>query len=119
VETKDKISVDQDALVDLAVYAWRLEVWLNDDATAASTGVPRYVLRGINKLLDQCNVSSLDMTGSEFDAGLALDVVDTIEMDSVQPGLSMIGETVAPIVNINGKVVRHGQVVLHVGPEKR
>lgn len=119
METRNKISIDQDSLVDLAIYAWRLEAWLEDEPSAGSTAVPRYVLRGLNKLLDQCSVSSLDMTGSQFDSGLALEVVDSVELDSVPPGLSMIGETVAPIVNIDGKVARHGQVVLHVGPEKR
>ncbi|MBX9720587.1 MAG: hypothetical protein K2X81_04240, partial [Candidatus Obscuribacterales bacterium] len=80
--------------------------------------VPRYVVRGLNKILLQCNVAALDMTGNPFDSGLACDVVDSIEVDSLAPGASIIGETVAPIVNINGQVVRHGQIVLHVGREK-
>lgn len=118
METKDQIVVDPNALVDLAVYAWRLGVWLADEENAASKTVPRYVLRGLNKILDQLDVATMDMTGSEFDCGLAYDVVDTVEVDSIQEGASIIGETVAPIVNIKGSLARHGQVILHVGRQK-
>lgn len=112
-----QVAIDTDKLVDLAIYTWRLDTWLAQQTLTSAT-VPRYVVRGLNKFLDQCNVSALDITGTEFDPGLACDVVDSIEVDTLPPGSSIIGETVSPIVNINGKLARHGQIVLHVGRDK-
>ncbi len=114
-----QVVIDADKLVDLAIYTWRLDAWLSQQPNASSSTVPRYVIRGLNKFLDQCNVCALDITGTEFDAGLACDVVDSVEVDTLPPGASIIGETVSPIVNVNGKLARHGQIVLHVGRDTR
>lgn len=112
-----QVAVDAEKLVDLAIYAWRLDSWLSKQNLPSAT-VPRYVIRGLNKFLDQYNVSALDITGNEFDPGLACDVIDSLEVDNLPPGSSIIAETVSPIVNIDGKLARHGQIVLHVGREK-
>jgi len=117
-ETKEGILIDASVLVDLAVYAWRLDLWTKQESGTLSLTVPRYVVRGINKMLNQYNISAVDMTGSQFDSGLACDVVDSIEVDSLPPGASIIAETVAPIVNIDGQLARHGQVVIHTGRAK-
>ncbi|MBX9690901.1 MAG: hypothetical protein K2Z81_00845 [Cyanobacteria bacterium] len=116
--SKEQIEIEANVLVDLAIYAWRLDAWLSQQNDMQSGTVPRYVVRGLNRLLEQCNVSTLDATGNDFDAGLAFDVVDSIEMDNLPPGASIIGETVSPIVTINGNLARHGQIVLHVGEER-
>jgi len=118
METKDQIVVDANALVDLALYTWRLESWLSGADDASAMTVPRYVVRGLNKLLDQFDVTTMDVTGNEFDCGLACDVVDTIETDELPQGATIIGETVSPMVSINGCIARHGQVILHVGRQK-
>lgn len=118
METKNQIVVDTNALVDLALYAWRLESWLSSVEDASSMTVPRYVLRGLNKILNQLDVTTMDVTGDEFDCGLACDVLDTIETENLPEGVTVIGETVSPMISIKGSVARHGQVVVHVGRHK-
>jgi hypothetical protein len=101
------------ALAEVAVEWWRLERWAGGgDETRL---VARHVARRLERFLTGVDIRVLDPIGQPYDAGLALEVLDSAEDLSLPAGSTVVNETVAPIVLRKGTVVRHGQVVLRRG----
>ncbi len=96
----------------LAVAKWRLQKWLEH------TDVPKKLpaessLRAIEEYLNENDVTILDLSGQEYDSGLAVDVAFCEnEKDRSRKKPCIITEMLSPVIMINGEVAKRGQVVI-------
>lgn len=97
-------------ITEIAVAAWRLEKWL-DNVNVERKMAAKSSLRAIKKYLSENNIEVIDLTGSKFDVGLAVSVVNN-ESDETDEDKLVISEMVKPIIKENGAVIQYGQVVL-------
>ena len=106
----DVLEVSVSSLATIAVEWWRLDRWAagSDEAQL----VARHVARRLARFLEDQGMEIVDLTGTPYDARLAVEVVDSVRSGSARSGPEIIIETVSPIVRWNGKVARHGQVVI-------
>jgi hypothetical protein len=107
------LEVALDALVELAIDWWRFDRWLAAHAGhEAATSLARLLTRRWSKFLNEREVTVHDVTGLRYEAGLAVEVLDALTDDSLERGVEIVDETVAPIVMWRGALARHGQVVI-------
>lgn len=97
-------------ITEIAVAAWRLEKWL-DNVNVERKMAAKSALRAIKKYLSENNIEVIDLTGSKFDVGLAVSVVNN-ESDETDEDKLIISEMVKPIIKENGAVIQYGQVIL-------
>jgi hypothetical protein len=112
------LDVPLSALVDLAIEHWRLASWLQKMTAGrpASNAAPaRYALRKIEDILKANQMEVTGMDGVAFDLGLAVRVVDTFDDPTLPAGTTLIAETVSPLVQWNGRVVKPADVVTRRG----
>ena len=95
---------------DVAVAAWRLEKWL-DNIKVERKMAAKSSLRAIKRYLDENHIEVIDLTGTKFDVGLAVSVVNN-ESDETDEEKLIISEMVKPIIKENGAVIQYGQVIL-------
>jgi hypothetical protein len=106
----------QDAIIDLVTIAWNLEkMCLRPDTPAHLLPQLRYFGRRLAAVAQQLGGEAIDLTGSAFEDGLAVDVVE-VNGSREQP--LVICEMVSPIVQLDGKVARFGQVMLATKAER-
>ncbi|MBK8191354.1 MAG: hypothetical protein IPK79_13005 [Vampirovibrionales bacterium] len=109
MSSKGTIECSVEQLSELSVEAWRLGQWLSRLDSQSSIG--RHVLRKYERFFQDLGIEVLDMTGKTYDPGMALDIIDSIQDDTLESGIEVIDETIAPIVVYQEQVIRHGQVV--------
>ena len=97
-------------MTEIAVASWRLEKWL-DYVNVERKMAAKSALRAIKKYLSENNIEVIDLTGSKFDVGLAITVVNN-ESDETDEDKLIISEMVKPIIKENGAVIQYGQVIL-------
>lgn len=101
---------NESSIAKLAVAAWRLERWL-DNINVERKMAAKSALRSIKKYLQQNEIEVVDLTGSQFDVGLAVSVVNN-ESDETDEDKLIIREMVKPIIKEKGAVIQYGQVIL-------
>lgn len=106
-ETKGRHMAD---ITEIAVAAWRLEKWL-DNVNVERKMAAKSALRSIKRYLQQNEIEVMDLTGSQFDVGLAVSVVNN-ESDETDEDKLIIREMVKPIIKERGAVIQYGQVIL-------
>jgi len=101
------------AIADVAIEWWRLDRW----ALGPNEGrlVARHVARRLLRFLEGQGVEVLDLTGKPYEAGLAVEVVESLADPASPSGRETVDETLSPIVLWKGAVVRQGQVVIRRG----
>lgn len=97
-------------ITEIAVASWRLEKWL-DNVNVERKMAAKSALRAIKKYLSENNIEIIDLTGTRFDVGLAITVVNN-ESDETDEDKLVISEMVKPIIKQNGSVIQYGQVIL-------
>lgn len=97
-------------LSELAVATWRLEKWISAVEVERKMAA-KSSLRAIKGFLEKCSVEYHDITGSQFDYGLAVSVINN-ESDEQDEEKLIISEMVKPIILFQGTVIQHGQVIL-------
>jgi hypothetical protein len=114
----DSITVTARSLADLAVINWRLHCWAFSSGFESERGIARQASRTFSSFLEKVGVETCDLTGQAFDPGLAIEVIDSEQDPDAGEDTATIGETITPIVFWRGRVIRHGQVVIHRGTAK-
>jgi hypothetical protein len=109
-ELPDTIPVALSSLAELAVEWWRLGRRAGEGPDASPQA--RHVARRMGRFLSGLGLEVLDVTGRDYEPGLAVEVLDAFEDAALPAGSQIIDETVAPVVLFRGAVVRHGQVVV-------
>ena len=77
----------------------------------------RYSTRKMKQLLEAQGASFIDLTGEMYDAGMAVDVIDTEGEKADEQMTLMIKEMIAPIILFNEALLSHGQVILQWKPK--
>ncbi|HEY4100341.1 MAG TPA: hypothetical protein VGM20_05650 [Gemmatimonadales bacterium] len=111
------VSISLEALGELGVEWWRLDRWALD--VPDDRLVARHVARRLSRVLQAIGVEVVDLTGKPYDAGMAVEVLETISDPTKSAVGDAVGETVAPLVSLSGRIIRHGQVVVHRGMNQR
>lgn len=101
---------DKADIRELAVAAWRLERWLNSIDTERKMAA-KSALRNIKKYISACGIEVKEPTGSKFDPGLAVEVINN-EAETTNEDNLIIKETVTPYVYKNGKLIQHARVII-------
>lgn len=97
-------------LTELGTAAWRLRKWVQN--AKEERKMPAIsALKSIDRYLKENNVEVIDPTGSQFDVGLAVSVVNN-ESENTNEEEFLIIDTIKPIVMVDGSVQQYGQVVL-------
>ncbi len=109
-ELPQTLPVKLSSLAELAVEWWRLGRWAGEGLDSSPQA--RHVARRLGKFLGELGLEVLDVTGREYEPGLAVEVLDAFEDTRLPVGSQVIDETVAPVVLFRGAVVRHGQIIL-------
>jgi len=105
------------ALASLGVEHWRLSNCLANTAFASSAPA-RHALRRIEDVLRECEVEVMAMNGKPFDPGIAAEVIDCVEDESLPAGQVIVDETLSPLVLWRGQVIKPAQVVTRAGVKK-
>lgn len=111
-QVASKLEVPLASLAELAVDWWRLDRWLAALPAEAAISHARHAARRLHKFLSEQDVAVRDLTGQAYEPGLAVEVLDALEDESLTDERPVIDEMVAPVVFWRGTVVRHGQVVI-------
>lgn len=104
-------------MAELAVECWRLAQCMEMVDDASQRVGLSHVHRKIAKFLENAGLQTLDLVGQPYDPGLALEVLETLELEGAPPGSRTIGRMTSPIVLYQGQVVRHGVAVVFKGVE--
>jgi len=109
-----QIELGIEDIIELAVSSWRISKWNeNNKIEFKMNTLPlEYSIRKIYTVLGLVNVEIIDPTGSYYDIGLAVDVVYSIDEDMNVEGKIIIHETLSPIILIDNKIVKRGEVVI-------
>jgi hypothetical protein len=114
---RDVVELPVASVADVAVEWWRLDRW--SQGPDEGRLVARRVARRLSLFLEEQGVEVLDLTGKPYEAGLAVEVVESLADPAAPSGLETVDETVSPIVLWKGTVVRQGQVVKRRGTGSR
>lgn len=106
------LDVSSETIADLAVEHWRLIRWVESKKGDDPLIVLKHVLRKQEKFFGDLGIELVDLTGTPFDPGLAADVIEVIDDDSIKAGESHISETISPLVMLQGMAIKHAQVVI-------
>ena len=106
------LNVSMESLIRLSIECWRLRQWLNRSEGDSSALAVRHVARQFEEFLNGNEIEVMDLTGQPYEAGLAVEVLDTVKDESSHRDYAVIVETVSPVVVWHGMVVKFGQVVI-------
>lgn len=98
-------------LAGFALEVWRLSRLLEQNKDLPNAIGLRYSITKLMQMLDTSGISFVDVTGQPYDAGMALDILDT-EGGNTEGTTPYIKEMIAPIILIGDKFLAHGQAVL-------
>lgn len=105
-------SISLSSCCSLASEVWRLGRYvetLGDKPEAVSL---RYSIRQLSRVLDELQVSIIDLTGKSYDSGMIQEVVEVIDDASLTAGKQLIAETISPTVCVRKSIVQTGQITL-------
>jgi hypothetical protein len=114
--TPTATSISVSSCCSLASEVWRLGRYVENLGDKQETVSLRYSIRQLSRVLDELQVSIIDLTGRSYDSGMIQEVVDVIDDVSLPAGKQLIAETISPTVSLKRNVVQTGQVTLHRSP---
>ena len=101
--------VQQQSLINIAIEGWRLSK-INPEADKDRIRLKNFV-REFEQFLECNKVEVVDLTGHNYEPGMALEVIFTEGKSITEPEKEIIIEMVRPLILLDGSVVKHGQVV--------
>ncbi|RPF49463.1 hypothetical protein EDD75_0277 [Thermodesulfitimonas autotrophica] len=112
-----EINVSKEVMVEMAVEMWRLNRRILKTRSPGSGASPalRYSCEKIANALEELGFTFIEFDGQPYDSGMAVEVVDATEDDSLPAGALRVQETVKPVVMWRGELQALGQVVLVKG----
>lgn len=112
IDDKNLIALPRHAMATLALEIWRLWRMVESRQDQPHALPLRYSIRKIKQVLEAQGTSFIDLTGEMYDAGMAVDVIDTEGEKTDEQETLMIKEMIAPIILLNEELLSHGQVIL-------
>lgn len=99
-----------DEIIGLVIEGWKLSRLTPQDKR--DRVVINRFLNKFNIFLKNNGVEIVDLTGQVFDSGMAVEVIYTEDENKDNALNSVIVETIRPLIFINGKIAKVGQVVI-------
>ena len=109
---KDSIALPRSVIATLALEIWRLWRTVENKETQTNSVNLRYSIRKMKEALEIQGCSFIDLTGEVYDAGMAVDIIDTEGEKNDGVIDLIIKEMVAPIILFRDVLLTHGQVIL-------
>ena len=100
----------------LASEVWRLGRYVETLGEKQEAVSLRYSLRQLSRVLDELQISIIDLTGNSYDSGMIQEVVDVMDDASLPAGKQLIAETISPTVSVARIIAQTGQVTLRRSP---
>ncbi len=110
---KAEITISESEIADLAIECWRMKQWVTSHEGKQKLGALRRSCQKMEQFLAACRVEFVDLLGREYDAGMSVEVIDSITADDDTRAI-MIVECISPLVLRNDVVIRHGKIVTQV-----
>jgi hypothetical protein len=111
-EDKNLMQLPTIAVVTLAQEIWRLWRMIERHQEQSNALSLRYSVKKMKQTLEMQGISLVDLTSKTYDAGMAVDIVDTEGEKTDEQMTLTIKEIIAPIVLHNEKLLSHGQAIL-------
>lgn len=111
-DSKDLIELPKNVVATLALEVWRL--WRTLEKPEMQTiGVRlRYSIRKMKDSLEAHGCTFIDATGKVYDAGMAVDIIDTEGKKTSDESERIVKEMIVPTIVFNDVLLKHGQVIL-------
>lgn len=107
-----ELSIPLTAACTLSLECWRLRRLYELMQDSSRRGMLGHAVRQIDAVLKGIGMETLDFVKRTYDAGMAPEVLDVQEDDSMSKPSAIIDETVAPTVTWRGQVVVPGQIIV-------
>lgn len=114
--TPTAVSISALSCCSLASEVWRLGRYAETLGGKQEAVSLRYSIRQLARVLDELQVSIIDLTGKSYDSGMIQEVVDVMDDASLPAGKQLISETISPTVSVAKLIVQTGQVTLRRSP---
>ena len=111
-DQKDSIELPRSVIATIALEIWRLWRTVENKETQTNSVNLRYSIRKMKEALEIQGCSFIDLTGEVYDAGMAVDIIDTEGEKKDGVIYLIIKEMVAPIILFRNVLLTHGQVIL-------
>ena len=110
--TSNIIELPLNALIDLAIESWRLNRWLAASEGDRTKAAPRQAARRLDVFIAEREISMSDITGRDYEAGLPVEIVDTLDDPYLPEGTIIIDEVLSPVILWRNNVVKYAKVVI-------
>ena len=116
VVVPDELAISTEGACDISLECWRLSQLAELEKASNNGPTLRYAARRITETLNAMGIEIVDLAGRVYDPGLAPEVVEVRQDESLPSGHAVIEETVAPTVTWRGQVVKPGQIIVKRSP---
>jgi len=111
-ELNNSIKFPRTVVIDIALEIWRLwRIAEKMDDHSFSVNI-RYSAKKMKNALEANGCSFVDVTGEAYDAGMAVDVIDTEGEKTHDEKYLFVKEMISPIILFDGNFLNHGQAIL-------
>ena len=112
----DELAISIEGACDISLECWRLSQLAELQKDSNNGPTLRYAARRITETLNAMGIEIVDLVGRVYDPGLAPEVVEVRQDESLPDGHAVIEETIAPTVTWRGQVVKPGQIIVKRSP---
>jgi hypothetical protein len=114
--TSTGTSISVSSCCSLASEVWRLGQYIESLGDKPEAVSLRYSLRQLSRVLDELEVTIIDLTGSPNDSGMIQEVVEVIDDVALAAGEQLIAETISPTITVKRSIAQTGQITLRRSP---
>jgi hypothetical protein len=108
----DQLAISVEGACDISLACWRLSQLAELQNDSNDRAGLRHAVRCITKTLNAMEIEIIDFAGRIYDSGLAPEVVEVRQDETLPNGHAVIEETIAPTVTWRGRVIKPGQIIV-------
>ena len=109
---KEEIKLPRSIIASLALEIWRLWRLIEISENQPYPLSLQYSIKKMKDIFIKQGVDFIDLTGELYDAGMAIDILDTEGEKSEGEQTLIIKEMISPIILFQNEILMHGQVIL-------
>ncbi len=109
---KEKIELPKSIIASFALEIWRLWRVIEISENQPYPLSLKFSIKKMKDVFIKQGGDFIDLTGELYDAGMAIDILDTEGEKSEGERNLIIKEMIAPIILFQNEILMHGQVIL-------
>lgn len=109
---KEKIELSKSIIASLALEIWRLWRLIEISENQPYPLSLQFSIKKMKDIFYNQGGDFIDMTGELYDAGMAVDILDTEGEKFKEEQTLIIKDMIAPIILFHNEILMHGQVIL-------